>query len=159
MLLRPKKVKFEKTFKNKFKNHYINNNLVYGQYGIKILRLTTITARVMNRYLIFIKRITKRAEKTSRKFWINFRVSIPLIKKSKGSRMGKGRSKPYTWVSKIISGFCIVEFRGLRYGRFLYYFRIFNNILSAKLSKKIYNLKLNFDLNINNKKKFNYYLR
>ena len=46
---------------------------------------------------------------------------LPLSRKAKGMRMGKGAGKLSTWFTQLRGGKTIVEFKNLRFGRAIYY--------------------------------------
>jgi hypothetical protein len=56
-------------------------------------------------------------------------MNIPLTKKSKNSRMGKGKGSLYRWLVRLPKHYKILEFKDANYFR-LYY-------LTKKWSKKI----------------------
>lgn len=70
---------------------------------------------------MFIKKSTKRSEKTLRKFWCTVFPNQPLTKKPQGSRMGKGKGKRITWGLLVKSGFFLYELKNLRFGRGFFY--------------------------------------
>ena len=98
-----------------------NNNLNYGEMGLQILQPLRMHAKRMFRLKIFLKRSVRKVDKTRRQLWFNLFPHLPLTKKVKGSRMGKGSGKPKMWVTCLPSGLVILEFRNVRYGRFLYF--------------------------------------
>lgn len=75
----------------------------------------------MFRLKLFLKRSARKIDKTQRQLWFNIFPHLPLTKKVKGSRMGKGSGKPKFWVTCLPSGLVVFEFRNLRYGRFLHF--------------------------------------
>jgi len=82
-------------------------------------------------YLKFLRRrlklLLKRRKKNflSRKIWINLKSNYPLSKKSKNSRMGKGKGSFLRWVIIIYSMNFFLEFIG------------FNNIFLIRLKEKL----------------------
>lgn len=100
-----------------------NNSLNYGEMGLQILQPLRMHAKRMFRLKLFLKRSSRKVDKTRRQVWFNLFPHLPLTKKVKGSRMGKGSGKPKLWITCLPSGLTIFEFRNLRYGRFLYFSR------------------------------------
>lgn len=70
---------------------------------------------------MLLKKATKRSEKTLRVFWLKSFPQIPLTRKPKGLRMGKGKGKRDTWFAKIPNGSILIEFKNLRQGRAIYF--------------------------------------
>jgi large subunit ribosomal protein L16 len=124
MLLRPRKF----TFKNRQKSrslfsHPKNSGLLYGQQGLQILQPMNISGKNLFRIKLYIKKGARRADKTSRKVWLNAFPHLPLTKKVSGSRMGKGKGKLAGWYGKLPSGINLIEYRNLRNGRGTYFLR------------------------------------
>jgi len=124
MLLRPRKF----TFKNRQKSrslfsHPKNAGLLYGQQGLQLLQPMSISGKNLFRIKLYIKKGSKRADKTSRKVWLNAFPHLPLTKKVSGSRMGKGKGKLAGWYGKLPSGINLIEYRNLRNGRGTYFLR------------------------------------
>ena len=119
--MRPRKFIFKKMFKRRSFLFPQNNFLNYGEMGLQILQPLRMHAKRMFRLKLFLKRSSRKVDKTRRQLWFNLFPHLPLTKKVKGSRMGKGSGKPKLWVTCLPSGLTLFEFRNLRYGRFLYF--------------------------------------
>ena len=119
--MRPRKFNFKKMFKRRSVPVSKNSTLNYGEMGLQILQPLRLHAKRMFRLKLFLKRSSRKVDKTRRQVWFNLFPHLPLTKKVKGSRMGKGSGKPKLWVTCLPSGLTIFEFRNLRYGRFLYF--------------------------------------
>ena len=67
----------------------------------------------------FIKNIVKTKNSTilKKNYWIFLKLNTPITKKSKNSRMGKGKGSLYKWVVRLSSGFKIIEFKDLNSSR------------------------------------------
>ena len=76
-----------------------------------------LSSKQIFRLKIFLKKAVKRSDYTKRKIWFNIFPHLPLSKKTKGMRMGKGNGKLSTWFIKIKGGRVILEFKNLRLGR------------------------------------------
>lgn len=92
--MRPRKFNFKKMFKRRSFLFPKNNNLNYGEMGLQILQPLRMHAKRMFRLKIFLKRSVRKVDKTRRQLWFNLFPHLPLTKKVKGSRMGKGSGKP-----------------------------------------------------------------
>ena len=134
MLLRPRKFSFKnRQKKRKFRpSKFHNTKLVYGHFGLQVLQPLRLTSRHIFRYKIFLKKGSKRTDKTRRGLWINIFPHLPLTKKVIGSRMGKGKGKLSTWFSQIPAGTILFEFKNLRVGRAKYFFREMKHRLPVK---------------------------
>lgn len=121
MSMRPRKFIFKKMFKRRSSLSPKNNHLNYGEMGLQILQPLRLHAKRMFRLKLFLKRSSRKVDTTRRQMWFNLFPHLPLTKKVKGSRMGKGSGKPKLWVTCLPSGLVVFEFRNLRYGRFLYF--------------------------------------
>lgn len=123
MLLQPRKF----TWKNKQKNRRRRLNksiaLHYGLSGVRLLQPYKTSAKRIFRFKIFLKRAARKPDLTRRSLWINLFPHLPLTKKPKGMRMGKGAGKLSTWYTHIRGGVFLIEFKNLRRGRSFYYAR------------------------------------
>lgn len=81
-------------FKRRFFRYPKNNSLNYGGMGIQILQPLRLHSKRMFRLKLFLKRAVRKVDKTRRYLWFNLFPHLPLTKKVKGSRMGKGSGKP-----------------------------------------------------------------
>jgi len=105
------------------RNNFKNKELIFGQYGIKILQPFQLTSKQIFRFKLLLKKSSKRADKTKRFFWIKTFNNYPLTQKSQGLRMGKGKGKLKIWVGKINAGSLLFETKNLRYGRAIYFLK------------------------------------
>lgn len=121
MLLHPRKFKYKNTHKNRVVRNYRATNLVYGQYGLKVLQPLRISAKRFFKIKLFLKKAIRRSEKTSRYAWFHIFPHVPLTKKAEGSRMGKGKGKLVGWAIQVTPGIIILELKNLRSGRAEYF--------------------------------------
>jgi len=79
----------------------------------------------------FIKNIVKKKNslKLIKNYWIFLRLNTPLTKKSKNSRMGKGKGSLYRWLIRLPKNYKLIEFKDANY------FRL--SFLVKKWSKRI----------------------
>ena len=96
------------------------------------LKTLRIPAKQIFRIKMFLKRAIKRSDFTKRLIWFNVFPHLPLSKKSKGIRMGKGVGKLSTWCSQIYGGSIIFEFQNLRIGRAFFFYKQINFKVSSK---------------------------
>jgi ribosomal protein L16/L10AE len=69
MLLQPRSFQSKKKQKDRrFRHFNINFKLVYGSYGLLLLRPIQLTAHQINRLKLFLKRSVKKGDKTRRSF-------------------------------------------------------------------------------------------
>lgn len=95
---------FKKVYKKKIKNVKFNS-IKIGIVGIRALESGRLTPKQLESIRRILVRLTKRAGK----FWLRVFVDQPLVKKSKGSRMGKGAGNIDLWVMDVKLGQVILE--------------------------------------------------
>ena len=133
MLLRPRRFPHKNRQKKRtYPTPSLNYKLNYGQIGLRLLQPSRLFSKQMFRYKAFIKKGSKRSDKTGRKSWFAAFPHFPLTRKGKGARMGKGKGKVKDWVSVLPAGINIVEYKNLRYGRSLHYLKQIRFKLSPK---------------------------
>ena len=93
MLLRPRKFIYKNIFKRRKFAKSKNNFLKYGQFGIKTLQPIRLNNKQIFRIRLFLKKSSRKTDKTSRYVWFYLFPHLPLSKKVEGSRMGKGVGK------------------------------------------------------------------
>ena len=128
MLLQPRKFNFKKKQKHRAFKKYRSASLVYGTSGLRILSILKISGKQLFRLKIFLKKAIKKSDFTKRLMWFNAFPHLPLSKKAKGVRMGKGVGKLSLWYTQLYAGTVVVEFKNLRIGRM----RFFTKQLIAK---------------------------
>jgi len=127
----PRKFKYKNFLKKRknYKNPIRGQNLSYGSFGLRVNTPTMLNSKHINRYKLFLKKLSKKSELTRRKTKINVFPNLPATKKVTGSRMGKGKGKMSTWYTEIKPCTLLVEVKNSRPGRSLY----FLNQLSYRL--------------------------
>lgn len=113
---------FKRTVKSRF---------IFGNSMIVIKKNSRFEAIYYELFRKAIKNIIKKKNVKSlyRNYWIFLRMNTPLTKKSKNSRMGKGKGALYRWLIRLPRNFKLIEFKDVNY------FRL--NLLTKKWSKKI----------------------
>ena len=122
-MLQPRKFKFKTRQKRRSATASSKPTLLYGSLALVLTRPMRISAKRIYRLKLFLKRSSRRSDITRRAFWISVFPHLPMSRKPKGMRMGKGVGKLSTWYTQIRSGKSLIEFKNLRLGRALYYSR------------------------------------
>lgn len=121
MILQPRKFKFKSRQKLRRAHSPSSSNLSYGTAGLSLLKPLRISAKRIFRLKLFLKKSSRKSDVTRRAFWVAVFPHLPLSRKPKGMRMGKGAGKLSHWYTQMRSGKFIVEFKNLRLGRASYY--------------------------------------
>lgn len=129
MMLQPRKFKYKTRQKARKTKSWANPTLSYGDFGLRILNPVRFSAKRIFRLKLFLKRAVRKSDLTRRKVWFAAFPHLPLTKKPKGTRMGKGSGKLAGWVTQLRGGVILVELKNLRLGRAIY----FSKQLSHKL--------------------------
>lgn len=123
MLLQPRKFLFKTKQKRRKVLKWRENTLSYGNCGLKTLNPLRMSSRQIFRMKVMLKKAIRKPDITRRYVWFNIFPHLPLTKKSKGMRMGKGVGKLNAWQAQIKGGVFIMEFKNLRRGRALHFFK------------------------------------
>lgn len=108
----PKKTKFKKWHTKKIIKFNClwskgNNFLIFGFYGLRSKSFGLLTAKHIENIRIITNRIIQ--QKGFLKMWFKIFPQIPITKKPKSTRMGKGKGSVRFWVCKIHIGIIILE--------------------------------------------------
>lgn len=120
-MLQPRKFKYKTRQKVRSAAHPGVPKMSYGSAALVILRPFRISAKRIFRLKLFLKRSARKSDITRRAFWVSIFPHLPLSRKPKGMRMGKGAGKLSTWYTQLRGGKVLVEFKNLRLGRAAYY--------------------------------------
>lgn len=123
LLLQPRKFKRKSLQKNRNFKLWSSHTLSYGTSGVRIQQALHLSAKMIYRMKLFLKRAVRKSDRTQRYMWFSAFPHLPLTRKGKGSRMGKGNGKLSTWWVRLKPGIILVEFKHLRYGRIVYFFK------------------------------------
>ena len=123
-------------FKKRYNKYKQLNNLKFGNVGLFFIK----KFRFEYIYFIFFKNLIKLLNKNKYKFiknfyfWFFLSGNYPISKKSKNSRMGKGKGIFLRWSIMILNNFFFLEF--LIYKFFFIFFKkyFFNNFLKFYIS-------------------------
>ncbi len=109
-MLQPARRKYRKEFRGKRRGVASRGNAVqFGEYGLKSLEQTWITARQIEAARKTIAHHTKRAGK----LWIRIFPDKPITHKAAGSKMGSGKGDIEQYVAVIRPGLVLFELGGL----------------------------------------------
>ena len=121
MMLQPRKFKYKTRQKVRSAAYPGVPKMVYGNMALILLKPFRISAKRIFRLKLFLKRSSRKSDITRRAFWVSIFPHLPLSRKPKGMRMGKGAGKLSSWYTQIRGGKVLVEFKNLRLGRAAYY--------------------------------------
>ena len=109
-MLMPSKVKFRKQQRGRRKGlAQKGSSVCFGDYGLKALETTWLTARQIEAARVAMTRHVKRGGKV----WIRVFPDKPITKKPTEVRMGKGKGAPEAWVAVIKPGRILFEMEGV----------------------------------------------
>ena len=109
-MLMPGKVKYRKQQRGKRAGKAEKGSTVcFGDYGLKAMEATWMTARQIEAARIAMTRFIKRGGK----IWIRVFPDKPITKKPTEVRMGKGKGAPEAWVAVIKPGRVLFEMEGV----------------------------------------------
>lgn len=146
MLLQPRKFKHKSRQKGRSVKSWKSGKLTYGDCGLLTLQPLRMSAKQIFRLKVFLKKAIKKPEYTKRLIWFNTFPHLPLTKKPKGMRMGKGAGKLNSWAIQMRSGLFVFEFKNLRLGRAVHFFnKIQTKIPTKTLVKFIHNKYLRLE--------------
>ena len=123
------------SFKRRNKRSIKKTKLVYGNSGFIILK--TIQFEYAYFYLIrkFLKFFFKFKYSLDNyfKIWVFLKANFPVSKKSKNSRMGKGKGAFIRWMIKINQGSTLLEFKNINNIRLQKLNNYWNKMLGFKI--------------------------
>ena len=121
MLLQPRRYTYKTRHKKRSQKNFSIKKLTYGTTGVSALQSFRFTGKQIFRFYIFLKKSSRKSDRTKRYFWFNVFPHLPLTRKAKGVRMGKGTGKLHSWFTNVRAGTIVVEFANLRSGRAKYF--------------------------------------
>ena len=108
-MLLPKRTKFRRQHRGRFKGVSKANKIVFGDYGIQALEPVWLTSRQIEATRRSITRYVRRTGK----IWIRVFPDKPITERAAESRMGSGKGTPSYWVAVIKPGHILFEITGL----------------------------------------------
>ena len=91
--MRPRKFIYKSKYKNRSLKFSKNSKLSFGCAGLLLLQPIKLNSKQLFRYKLFLKKSSRRSDRTLRSSWFNLFPHIPISRKVKGARMGKGKGK------------------------------------------------------------------
>ena len=104
-MLLPKRTKFRRQHRGRFKGVSKANTIVFGEYGIQALEPVWLTSRQIEA----ARRVITRATKRQGKLWIKVFPDKSVTARAEESRMGSGKGAVDYWVVVIKPGNIIFE--------------------------------------------------
>lgn len=109
-MLQPKRTKFRKQQKGRNRGLATKGNRVsFGEFGLKAVSRSRITARQIEA----ARRAMTRAIKRGGKIWIRIFPDKPITKKPLEVRQGKGKGSVEYWVAEVRPGTMMFEMEGV----------------------------------------------
>ncbi|MCD6047592.1 MAG: rplP [Gammaproteobacteria bacterium] len=109
-MLQPKKTKYRKQFKGRNRGLATSGNKVsFGQFGLKCIEASHITARQIEA----ARRALTRHLKRGGKVWIRIFPDKPITAKPLEVRQGKGKGSVEYWVAVVKPGTMMFEVEGV----------------------------------------------
>ena len=109
-MLQPKRTKFRKQHKGRNRGLALRGNKVsFGEYGLRAVGHSRITARQIESARRAINRYLKRGGKV----WIRIFPDKPITKKPLEVRMGSGKGNVEYWVALVQPGRVLFEVEGV----------------------------------------------
>jgi large subunit ribosomal protein L16 len=109
-MLMPKKTKYRKTQRGRFRGKATRNNtIVFGDHALQSLSLEFITERQIEAARRALTRYIKRGGKV----WIRIFPDKSMTRLPAETRMGKGKGSPEFWVARVKPGTMLFEISGV----------------------------------------------
>lgn len=142
MLLQPRKFKYKTRQKRRSTpTPSLTSPLTYGNVALTIIKPFRVSAKQIFRLKLFLKKSARKSDITKRAFWIFVFPHLPLSRKPKGMRMGKGVGKLSTWFTQLKGGKNLAEFKNLRLGRAMHYGKQLRHKLPVPAVLRTYNTR------------------
>lgn len=133
----PKKYKYitsQKHRKYKInKNYLLINLLLFGNIAAKTYNISYFTNKHLHRLIFFVKKLNKKKKYNFNRIWLPYFPIIPIFKKSRNARMGKGKGSKINWKIILYPFTSVIESKNIRIGRFTKYVNIIITRLPSKL--------------------------
>ena len=134
-----------KSFKKRFQfcDNFNKNLFFFYKNRFACSFFTKREMRVESIYFNFFKKVIKKISKQSKinfffnkkNVWIFWKPNYPLTKKSKNSRMGKGKGVFLRWSFRVGSSFCLFK---IRHCSHFYRIKLAKTYLNYKLNNNIF---------------------
>ena len=123
MNLRSSQIGKKRFFKRRKFQFRLYTKWTWGSTGALLLSSALITLKQGLKFILQLKRMAAKRIKTQRFFWLKATALFPLTKKPQNSRMGKGKGKGKSWITRLKAGFLFIEIKGVRSGRFKFFIK------------------------------------
>ena len=108
-MLLPKRTKFRRQHRGRFKGVSKANTIVFGEYGIQALEPVWLTSRQIEATRRSITRYVRRTGK----IWIRIFPDKPISMRPAETRMGKGKGGVEYWAAVVKRGRVLYEMDGV----------------------------------------------
>jgi large subunit ribosomal protein L16 len=108
-MLPPKRVKFRRHHRGRFKGISKANSLAFGEYGLQAIAPVWLTSRQIEATRRSLTRYVRRTGK----IWIRIFPDKPITERAAESRMGAGKGTVSYWVALVKPGAVLFEITGL----------------------------------------------
>ena len=119
-----------------FKNRRIFGRLVrplsFGHSGLRILSRAFFPLRQIRTVILWSKRFLKRRRWRRQFIWMRGRAVLPITRKRRKTRMGKGKGRLCARYAVLYAGYFYIEVRWFSLSRVCRYFGIIRKKLSFK---------------------------
>lgn len=109
----------------------------FGNAAFQPTSLVVLTSRFITRFILFLKKIVRKRDKSQRRYWLAPRSFLRVTLKSKGARMGKGKGKHVVLIQRFQPFINFIEFAGVRTGRLRRYLYKLNTRMSSRFILRI----------------------
>lgn len=137
VFIKNKKINERRFQKNRFFQNPKNIKLTFGDAGIITLREGLIELVHLNLFKKYLKYFLRKKKSNllfiREKIWYFGRINFALQKKSKNSRMGKGKGLVERNIIKIRRGVTIFEFKGVSRSKIIWLTKEINKKLKIKI--------------------------
>ena len=132
------------SFKKRFKIGYKLPKLIFGDFSLTLCKSYNLEYIYLYNFKKSIKKYFFFKKHTFKKVWLFLHKNYPLTKKSKNSRMGKGKGTISRYCSRIFQNHNLLEFTGFNLRELISLRKIFKK--KIQIPTKIHS---NFFLNKN----------
>ena len=108
-MLLPKRTKFRRQHRGRFKGVSKANTIVFGEYGLQALEPVWLTSRQIEATRRSITRYVRRTGK----IWIRIFPDKPITERAAESRMGSGKGATDYWVACVKPNTVLFELRDI----------------------------------------------
>ena len=108
-MLLPKRTKFRRQHRGRFKGVSKANRVVFGDFGIQALEPSWVTSRQIESARRSITRYVRRTGQ----IWIRIFPDKPITERAAESRMGSGKGMVAYWAAVVKPGTILFEINGL----------------------------------------------